>query len=92
MLRMYNVLLAPHNANSSPGAWERVHWNTIRNLFVGLGLPPPHHEVGFGQQPGLGWADGGWRVKPEVRRRLVCWEESCGGSASPNQSVAERGA
>jgi len=34
---MDNVLLAPHNANSSPAAWERVHVNTIRNLFLGLG-------------------------------------------------------
>jgi D-3-phosphoglycerate dehydrogenase / 2-oxoglutarate reductase len=34
---MNNVLLAPHNANSSPAAWERVHVNTIRNLFLGLG-------------------------------------------------------
>jgi D-3-phosphoglycerate dehydrogenase len=33
------VLLAPHNASSSPRAWERVHWNTIRNLLDGLGLP-----------------------------------------------------
>jgi D-3-phosphoglycerate dehydrogenase len=33
------VLLSPHNANSSPSAWERVHWNTIRNLFEGLGIP-----------------------------------------------------
>ncbi len=33
------VLLSPHNANSSPTAWERVHWNTIRNLFEGLGIP-----------------------------------------------------
>jgi len=31
--RMDNVLLAPHNANSSPEAWERVHQNTIRNLL-----------------------------------------------------------
>ena len=30
---MDNVLLAPHNANSSPEAWERVHQNTIRNLL-----------------------------------------------------------
>lgn len=37
--RMDNVLLAPHNANSSPAAWERVHWNTIRNLVTGLGIP-----------------------------------------------------
>jgi len=36
---MSNVLLAPHNANSSPAAWERVHVNTIRNLFLGLGKP-----------------------------------------------------
>lgn len=35
---MDNVILAPHNANSSPAAWERVHWNTIRNLIEGLGL------------------------------------------------------
>lgn len=37
-LKMENVLLAAHNANSSPTAWERVHSNTIRNLFVGLGI------------------------------------------------------
>ncbi len=36
LLQMENVLLAPHNANSSPAAWERVHWNTIRNLLEGL--------------------------------------------------------
>lgn len=35
---MDNVLLAPHNSNSSPAAWERVHWNTIRNLLEGLGI------------------------------------------------------
>lgn len=39
LLQMDNVLLAPHNANSSPAAWERVHRNTIRNLLEGLGLP-----------------------------------------------------
>jgi D-3-phosphoglycerate dehydrogenase len=33
-----NVMLAPHNANSSPAAWERVHWNTIKNLGEGLGI------------------------------------------------------
>ena len=38
LLKMDNVMLAPHNANSSPAAWERVHWNTIRNLLEGLGL------------------------------------------------------
>ncbi len=31
--KMNNVLLSPHNANSSPSAWERVHFNTIRNLI-----------------------------------------------------------
>jgi D-3-phosphoglycerate dehydrogenase len=40
--QMDNVMLAPHNANSSPAAWERVHWNTIRNLLDGLGIP--HEE------------------------------------------------
>ena len=33
---MGNCLLAPHNANSSPIAWRRVHENTIRNLVEGL--------------------------------------------------------
>ncbi|NMC86066.1 MAG: hypothetical protein GYA58_12345, partial [Anaerolineaceae bacterium] len=36
LLKMENVMLAPHNSNSSPAAWERVHWNTIRNLLQGL--------------------------------------------------------
>lgn len=39
LLKMENVLLAPHNSNSSPAAWERVHWNSIRNLLAGLNLP-----------------------------------------------------
>jgi len=38
LLTMENVMLAPHNANSSPAAWERVHWNTIKNLLDGLGI------------------------------------------------------
>jgi D-3-phosphoglycerate dehydrogenase len=38
LIKMDNVLLAPHNANSSPAAWEHVHWNTIKNLLEGLGL------------------------------------------------------
>jgi D-3-phosphoglycerate dehydrogenase len=36
--KMENVLLAAHNSNASPRAWERVHWNTIRNLLDGLGI------------------------------------------------------
>ncbi|MCW5877411.1 MAG: phosphoglycerate dehydrogenase [Anaerolineales bacterium] len=38
LLAMDNVLLAAHNSNASPRAWEQVHWNTIRNLLEGLGL------------------------------------------------------
>lgn len=41
LMKMDNVLLAPHNSNSSPAAWERVHWNTIKNLVEGLGI---HYE------------------------------------------------
>ncbi|MCX6055509.1 MAG: phosphoglycerate dehydrogenase [Chloroflexi bacterium] len=40
LLKMDQVLLAPHNSNSSPVAWEGVHWNTIRNLLMGLKLEP----------------------------------------------------
>ncbi|MBI9043052.1 MAG: phosphoglycerate dehydrogenase [Anaerolineaceae bacterium] len=39
LIKMENVMLAPHNSNSSPSAWERVHWNTIRNLLEGLNIP-----------------------------------------------------
>lgn len=38
LMKMDKVLLAPHNANSSPAAWERVHANTIKNLLEGLGI------------------------------------------------------
>jgi D-3-phosphoglycerate dehydrogenase len=40
LLKMDNVMLAPHNSNSSPTAWENVHWNTIRNLLLGLNIDP----------------------------------------------------
>lgn len=40
LLKMDQVMLAPHNSNSSPTAWERIHWNTIRNLLLGLGIDP----------------------------------------------------
>ena len=36
---MRNVLLAPHNANSSPISHERVHWSTLKNLLTVLGVP-----------------------------------------------------
>ncbi len=42
LLEMDNVLLAPHNSNSSPIAWEHVHWNTIKNLVEGLGMVYQH--------------------------------------------------
>jgi D-3-phosphoglycerate dehydrogenase len=38
LLKMDNVMLAPHNSNSSSTAWERIHWNTIKNLVEGLGI------------------------------------------------------
>ncbi len=41
LTRMDNVLLASHNANSSPKAWERVHQNTVKNLLEGLGYSMP---------------------------------------------------
>lgn len=33
LLKLDNCLIAPHNANSSPEAYQRVHENTIRNLL-----------------------------------------------------------
>jgi D-3-phosphoglycerate dehydrogenase / 2-oxoglutarate reductase len=44
LLRMDQVMLAPHNSNSSPRAWEAVHWNTIKNMIEGFGLPVDHFE------------------------------------------------
>ena len=34
-----NVLLAPHNSNSSPRAWQFVHENTVNNLIDALETP-----------------------------------------------------
>lgn len=45
--QMDNVMLAPHNANASEAARKRVHANTIRNLFLGLGLEPPDSDWDF---------------------------------------------
>lgn len=39
--RLSNVHLAPHNANASPAAADRVHANSIRSLLEALGLPTP---------------------------------------------------
>jgi D-3-phosphoglycerate dehydrogenase len=36
LLKMNNVLLAPHNANSSALYWEKVHRRTIHNLMAVL--------------------------------------------------------
>jgi D-3-phosphoglycerate dehydrogenase len=38
LLKMKNVMMAPHNSNSSPFAWEFIHTNTINNLMESLGL------------------------------------------------------
>jgi len=40
---MDNCFLAPHNANSSIKAWERVHENTVRNLLEGLNTTGGNH-------------------------------------------------
>jgi D-3-phosphoglycerate dehydrogenase len=45
---MEHVLLAPHNANSSPKAWQRVHLSTVANLLKGLGLDVPQRLPGSG--------------------------------------------
>lgn len=38
LMKMDQVMLAPHNSNSSPRAWEAVHWTTIKNLLIGLDM------------------------------------------------------
>ena len=38
--RMSNVLLAPHNANSSPAAWARVHESTLGQVLAALAGTP----------------------------------------------------
>ena len=42
LMQMDNVMLAPHNSNSSPAAWERVHHSTIRNLLESFGIRYSH--------------------------------------------------
>ena len=33
---MDNVFLAPHNSNSSPGTWQRIHESTLTQMFAAL--------------------------------------------------------
>jgi phosphoglycerate dehydrogenase-like enzyme len=47
---MENVLLSPHNSNSSPEAWERVHRNTVENLLRGLGVDWPSSGTAVGAE------------------------------------------
>jgi D-3-phosphoglycerate dehydrogenase / 2-oxoglutarate reductase len=37
LLRLDNCLLAPHNSNSSPSSWAKVHERTLSNLFEAMG-------------------------------------------------------
>jgi D-3-phosphoglycerate dehydrogenase / 2-oxoglutarate reductase len=43
--KMDNVMLAPHNSNSSPAAWERVHLNTLRNLLIGMEIQFSENQI-----------------------------------------------
>jgi phosphoglycerate dehydrogenase-like enzyme len=36
LLKKDNVILAPHNSNSSPKCWNLVHTNTLNNLLEWL--------------------------------------------------------
>lgn len=40
LMKMDNVLLSPHNANSSEEHWNRIHESSIVHLFEELGLDP----------------------------------------------------
>lgn len=52
LLEMDSVMLAPHNANSSPAAWEHVHWNTIHNLLEGLEISHDIEKLRYDDQAG----------------------------------------
>jgi D-3-phosphoglycerate dehydrogenase len=50
---MKNVILAPHNANSSPRAWEAVHRSTLNNLLRELAAAFPERRFnGLGPESG----------------------------------------
>jgi len=51
LLKLDHVLLAPHNANSSPTAWEHVHWNTLRFLLEGLGIELTNELMALVKRP-----------------------------------------
>jgi phosphoglycerate dehydrogenase-like enzyme len=36
LLRLDTALIAPHNSNSSPRAWEHVHESTVSQLLAAL--------------------------------------------------------
>jgi D-3-phosphoglycerate dehydrogenase len=46
---MENTLLSPHNSNSSPAHWRRVHRSTIDNLLEVLKSTAPSQDVGKGK-------------------------------------------
>jgi D-3-phosphoglycerate dehydrogenase / 2-oxoglutarate reductase len=48
LLKMDNAMLAAHNSNASPSAWERVHCNTIRNLLEEFGIEAGDLEAKLG--------------------------------------------
>ena len=56
--RMGNVLLSPHNANASPRAWERVHWNSLKMLWKGLDMDPAS----------LGEWERSWPLEPNLEQ------------------------
>ena len=74
LLKMDNVMLAPHNSNSSPAAWERVHWNTIRNLFDGLGCGASSLTSLVRNNPGSNGCSTVSFFICNLSRSLLCWE------------------
>ena len=44
-LKMDNVLISPHNANSSPEHWEHVHKNTVMHMMKELGYEVSYEDL-----------------------------------------------